>query len=276
MKVTLFGASGFIGGNLAQHLINLGDDVCQINRRDIDKVINEGRDLHNIIYAIGMTQGFRNDPLGTVDAHITLLKAIIANCKYSSFTYLSSTRLYVDSSITTEQSTISCDPSKADYIYNISKLMGEALILNLAENGRVLRLSNVYGSDFLGSNFLNSLFEAAITKESVHFHTSLLSSKDFVSIDDVCTVTGKLMHKNMYGIYNVASGGNTTNKQFSEWFNDLQIKVSVDGNAPVWSFNEISISKLIADIEYRPQELKSNFHNLYLTYKKYYETNRSY
>src|SRR5207253_7711805 len=131
---------------------------------------------------------------------------VVREARFQSIVYLSSTRLYRNSATTREDAMISANVSAFDDLYNLTKAAGESLALNVAQNGKVVRLSNVFGPDLRSSNFLASVIRAAVEEGHVTFETALDSAKDYVDIDDVCESLIRIARDGNEAIYNVASG----------------------------------------------------------------------
>ena len=140
--ITVLGASGFIGSHVVEHLVRAGMEHRAVRRGER---VPEGP-LGHVIYCVGVTSDFRERPYDCVDAHVSALLDVVRSAAFDSFLYLSSTRLYVGRvGVAHESDDVSVNPSRLGDLYNISKLMGESIVLNLAKNGRVARPSNVYG-----------------------------------------------------------------------------------------------------------------------------------
>ena len=170
MKFTIFGGGGFIGRNLSRHLEDRGHKVW-IPRRAAEET--RGQDLGHVIYAIGLTGDFRLRPFDTVEAHVCKLAELLMAVRVDSWLYLSSTRVYSGSplqEVAREDIALNVTPG-LDGVYNISKLMGEALCLSLPnKNIRVVRLSNVYGYGQSKHTFLASIIDELVHTGKVVIH----------------------------------------------------------------------------------------------------------
>ena len=85
---TIFG-QGFVGTNIS---IFLKRKKCKLFIPKKGKYKFK-KNLHNVIYCIG-NQNWLKDPKITFDANLGLVREIIFNNKFDSFTLLSTTRLY--------------------------------------------------------------------------------------------------------------------------------------------------------------------------------------
>ena len=252
--ITVLGASGFIGSNMVSRLSNEGREVYAPARgEDLN-----GKDLGHVIYCIGMTADFRSKPFETVEAHVCKLAAVLQTCNFESLTYLSSTRLYIKSESPEnkllEKDDIIINGTDATDIFAASKITGELLALNSGKkNIKVVRLSNVFGADFLSQNFITSIVNDAITKQKVELFTTPDSAKDYISVEDVCTALLKLAEFTEPGVYNLAYGSNTSNEQILNELNRLTgAAISYAPAAQRILFQEISNEKLTKAIGFTP------------------------
>jgi len=191
MRFTILGANGFIGSNLTNYLQTKN---CEIFTPKISEIQSEN--LGHVIYCIGITSDFRERPYDTVNSHVTLLNDILKNRNFESFLYLSSTRVYMNSSSTKEENSINVNPNNFTEIYNISKIMGESICLaSKKTNVKIARLSNVIGNNFESNDFIFSLIHDAIKNKEILLHSQLESEKDYISVDDVVEMLYKISIK---------------------------------------------------------------------------------
>ncbi len=243
MTASVFGAQGFVGRNLVRHLSARGYEVHAFGRGDETW---RGRDLGHAFYAIGLTADFRSRPFETVDAHVSVLSDVMQSAAFTSFVYLSSTRVYARAATTDEAGTIPVQPADADDLYNISKLMGEAACVGSGLKGaRVARLSNVFGDDLGSSNFLTSVIREAVATRCVRLRTSLASEKDYVWIGDVVAALEAIATRGTEKITNVAYGANTTHGEIMDALAKATgARVDVEAGAPVVRFPPITTQRL--------------------------------
>jgi len=270
MKFTILGSSGFIGSHLADHLRRRQIE-CWTPKRGDPSLYRKG--LGHLIYCIGLTADFRKRPYETVDAHVCTLLEILKRCKYSSFLYLSSTRLYgIGSGIANEEDSIRVAPVECDHLYNISKAQGESLCFVTGNpRVRVVRLSNVYGDDLDSENFLPSLIRDAIKKKRLFLETSLDSAKDYISVKNVVDVLPKIAICGLHRIYNIASGGNTTNNRIAKQLRDLTgCRVVVSKKAKRIRYPVISIKRIKQEFGFCAGSISDDLYrtvNIYRTHK---------
>lgn len=243
VKATVFGANGFVGRALVSHLRSKGYDVREIVRGDATW---RDADLGHAFYCIGLTADFRSRPFETIEAHCGVLKEVLSGARFSSFVYLSSTRVYARASSTDEAAAIPVVSADPDDLYNISKLMGESACLGSGLlNAQVARLSNVFGEDLESQNFLTSVLSDATGKKAVHLRTSLASEKDYVWIGDVVRALEAIAREGGEAITNVAYGRNTTHGEILDAVAAATgAAVSVAPEAPTVLFPEIATQRL--------------------------------
>lgn len=206
MKFTVFGGGGFVGSHLVNHLKLQGHTVT-VPGRDLGGIFSI--DLGHVVYAIGLTGNFRSRPFDTVESHVCLLSRLLQRCRFDSWLYLSSTRVYSGlhlQKVATEKSDIVVVPG-SDSLYNLSKLMGESLCLACPNPSvRVARLSNVYGAGISTDTFLGSVIDDLRLHGRVTVNESPDSGKDYVASSDVVSLLEVISRRGLQRLYNVASG----------------------------------------------------------------------
>lgn len=225
MKYTILGSSGFIGTYLKTYLEEKSLE-CFLPPKNYS--FSKDENLGHVFYCIGLTSDFRTRPMETVKAHVCKLIEVLENSSYESFLYLSSARVYNGSKSGDEESALSVKSSDYSDLYNISKLMGEAVCLTIPNYKiRIARLSNVIGDDFNSDNFLFSLIRDALDKQMIELGVSSKSEKDYISVTDVVQLLLLISSKGMCRIYNVSSGQNISNEQL---INEIKKYTGCDTN----------------------------------------------
>ena len=263
--ITVLGASGFIGSQLAKRLATLGYEYQAVLRGD---PLPSGS-LGHVVYCVGLTADFRARTYDTVEAHVCKLLEVLPETEFESLLYLSSTRLYGASNSTVEETSICVAPLNPGDLYNASKAMGESLVLNCGRPTRVVRVSNVYGGDFDSDNFLGTIIKDAIIQRKITLQTSAESAKDYVSIDNVVDALIEIATRGKQRIYNVASGVNVANRQLTERLQLLTgCEVGYSDSAPLVTFPTIRIDRLRAEFDFRTSSVLADAPQLVELYRR--------
>lgn len=271
MSFTVLGGGGVIGSHLVRSLKAQGDCVYSPMRNPVreEYIADILKKKHkHIIYTIGLTADFREHLFETVEAHVCLLRTLLEDADYETFTYLSSTRVYQGQKVTREDAPLLVTPYNMSDLYNISKLMGESLCLNSDQNARVVRISNVYGYDTRIDGFISSVLRESVATGKLTMHTTKQSTKDYVSLDDVVNWIPLIAKKGKNKIYNLASGINTTNQKISDGLAEKGVSVSYKRNAKEWSFLPINISRVVNEFGPPRCSLENELLELFDYYKK--------
>jgi nucleoside-diphosphate-sugar epimerase len=208
VKFTVIGASGFIGGALAERLQAEGRQVERPARGTPEMFT---RPLGHVIYAAGVTADFRSRPFDTLRANTTLLSELLERGEFDSLLYLSSARIYRHADSSREDAAIHVRSSDLEDLYDLTKLTAEALCHASGRRGaRVVRLTNVVGPDFGSSNFLGEVIRSACVEGEITLRSALDSAKDYVMLDDVLEVLPRIAISGQYVCYNVGAGRNLT------------------------------------------------------------------
>lgn len=261
MKFTVFGSTGFVGSHLVRHLRFAGHEVVTPLRGEL---LRPNEHLGHVIYAIGLTGDFRHRPYETVDAHVTKLAGLLKSSSYDSWLYISSTRVYGTSdSVGKETNLIRVAPG-ADGIYNISKLLGEALCLAIERpTVRVVRLANVYGCGQSQHTFLGSLLRDLALRQPIVIQEDSESSKDYIAISDVVDLLGKIAIKGSDRVYNLASGKTISHRILGnriEVLTGTPVKFLVNGPRRV--FPSINVDRITQEFDFSPRCLLDDFSEL--------------
>lgn len=255
---TLLGSGGFIGGHLLRHLQQQGSRTFAPARGDA-RVFSEP--LGHVIYAIGLTADFRTRPLDTVEAHVCLLRRLLAEGSFASLTYLSSTRVYAGAASTAEDASLRVNPCDPGDLYNLSKLMGESLCLHGGRAAvKVARLSNIVGLRPDPDIFIDQLLEEGYARGHIALRTALASRKDYLYIDDAVALLTAIAQSPASGIFNVASGEGVENGQIARMLEQqMGFTVSIEPGAPVWDFMPVDTSRVTAAFGFTPRKFADYF-----------------
>lgn len=262
---TILGSKGFIGHHLVQHLIQHGMPYQAPGR---DEPLGT-TPLGHVIYCIGLTADFRQRPLDTVEAHVCVLRNLLAEGNFTSLTYLSSTRVYTGADSTSETGPLAVNPSIPGDLYNLSKLMGESLCLHGGRPGtRVARLSNIVGLRPDPDIFIDQLLEEGRRTGHVHLKTSLDSRKDYLYIDDAVHALTTIARSSAQGIINVASGQAVSNREIMTLLSEyMGFSFDVALDAPSWDFHPIDTSRLRAEFGLTPRRFEDYFPEFLFQYR---------
>lgn len=254
---TVFGSDGFVGRRLVTHLKREGHSVSAFGKEM--KTTDLGHSsLGHVMYCVGVTGSrFKTEQFRVVDAHVSSMARILESGNYLSFLYMSSARVYEESlSGTLEQAEFSVDPSNISDFYNLSKLMGESLILNSGISvAKIARVS--YAVDFSDDSTDNvTLFIRHALNGHVRFEAAESSVKDYVVMDDVLGVLPKISLNGQSQIYNIAGGVNVSTREIADVLKlETGCKIEFVSGEALRSPKQIDISRLISEFAYRPMSL---------------------
>ena len=157
-----------------------------------------------------------------------------------------------------------------NYLYNISKLMGESICLSIPKpTVRVVRISNVIGFDFNSDNLLYFLIKESFDKKNIILRQSIKSTKDYVSIDDVTKMITLISQKGRCRLYNIASGFCLSHEQLiNEIRKQIPCDVEVNENAPELTYPEISIERIKNEFSFIPKNILHDMQSLIKQYKE--------
>lgn len=248
---SVLGSEGFIGSQLVNYL---EEKQYEYKTPNVDDERIFDKDLGDIIYCIGITADFRKRPFDTVESHVCLLQKILKKCKFNSLLYLSSSRVYLDSKSTNENSDLIVNPTKFENIYNISKLMGESICIGCQKpRVRIVRLSNVVGNNSKYNDFLPSIIFDVLNKKKIVLNLDLNSEKDYVHVDDVVKLLPEISLHGKQSIYNVASGKNTKIKEIIQRLEEImRCKIQVLNGSKKQSFQKINIKSIEDEFNFQP------------------------
>lgn len=203
MKITILGASGFVGKALSTYLENLNYEVVTLERDEESPSDNCG----TVIFAAGF--GDCNKPLDVVNGNLTYLISRIRTLKYRRFIYFSSTRLYMSGASSEENCDLIIKNDDYRSLFNVTKIAAEN-VLKKFSNVVIVRPSNIYGPAFDSSLFLPSIVRDAVRVGEINMYVRKEYEKDYIHINDICSLVSKIINKDNldYDIYNLASGYN--------------------------------------------------------------------
>ncbi len=265
---TVLGAQGFVGQALSQWLHARGHEVHTPARQLSPAELSASLRGH-VVYCIGLTADFRSRPWDTVDAHVGLLRQLLAHGQFQSLTYLSSTRVYLGSGAGHEDAALTVLPQQPDQLYNLSKLMGESLChaAHCPERPvRVVRLSNVVGGDLSSDNFIYALLREALASGQILLNSSLDSAKDYIVLADVIRMLEQIARDGQARCYNLASGQQLQNRDIIKFIANITgARVNISRLAEDICFPPINIDRIKKEFNFLPQPPLDGLHALQLT-----------
>ncbi len=272
-RITVLGAAGFVGSALVQHIRSLGRECLAPLRGDAHIY---RQPLGHVIYTIGLTADFRSRPLDTVEAHVCVLRRLIAEAQFDSLTYLSSTRVYAGGDDTHEGACLRVNPNDASDLYNLSKLTGEALCLHSGRAGmKVARLSNVVGVRRDADTFIDQLLAEAAGSGRAVMRSAPDGCKDYIALDDAAALLARIAMSSATGIFNVASGEQVSGGTVARLMQQVRgIQVDVAANAPLWDFAPINTQRVRTEFGFQPQAFAEHFTALLQAHGRFTDLNQ--
>lgn len=253
---TVFGADGFVGRRLVKRLAEDGHKVQAVGRSD--DLLTTWPDLGHVMYCAGITGSrFKSEQFRVVDAHVSSMAKVLEHGKHQSFLYMSSARIYEESVVNTKEDTrFRVDPSNISDFYNLSKLMGESLILNSGiPSARIVRVS--YAVDYAEDSTDNvTEFIRAALRGSVRFTAHEESVKDYIIMDDVLNAMPWIALHGKSPIYNLASGINISTKDIGSML------VEETGCEAIYANEEQVRSPQAIDVSLLFREMSTHTHSV--------------
>ncbi len=251
LPITVLGAGGWIGGALVADLQRQHRRVISVRREGLPQWLAGGDPQGPVIYAIGLTADFRQRPYATAEAHVGLLSQVLQRPGLEQLLFLSSTRVYARSADPCETAPLPCLSSDPSDLYNLSKLLGEALVLQDPRPGlKVVRLSNVVGPGQPESTFVGALLEEAHRQGTVTIQQPADSAKDYVALADVVRLLPLIASQGKQRLYNLGSGQNTSHREVATWLMRQGVAVSFATEAAgALAFPPLAIERLASEFE---------------------------
>lgn len=249
--ITVLGAGGWIGAALVSNLKRQQHQVRPIDRSSLPQWLVSDEVQGPVIYAIGLTADFRDFPYETVEAHVSVLSRVLQRTGIDQLLFISSARVYGRSAVTSETALLPCLSSDPSDLYNLSKLLGESLVLQDPRPGfKVVRLSNVVGPGQPYSTFLGALLKEASATGAVTIQQHADHSKDYVALSDVVRLLPQIAVQGRQRLYNLGSGRNTTHAEVAAWFRSAGVPVQFAANASCdFSFPPLVIDRLLSEFQ---------------------------
>ena len=207
-KISVFGATGFIGGNYCDIF---SDEIFKVPR---DKCSTE---TNNVLYFISTVDNYNvfTDPYVDIETNLIHLIKVLENCKDKKdlvFNYISSWFVYGKTNDIPAREDSICNPLG---FYSITKYTSEQLLISYCEtfgiNYRILRLCNVYGeTDEKVSkkrNALQHMIGELAKDRDISLYDGGENIRDFMYVEDVCRAVKFCMEKApLNEVINIGSG----------------------------------------------------------------------
>lgn len=268
MNFTIIGASGFIGSALVASLRASGQNVYAPKRGDTK---NFTEPLGYVIYAAGITADFRSRPFDTLRANTNLLAELLERANFESLLYLSSARIYRHAEHSGEEAAIYLKSKDPEDLYDLTKLTAEAICYaSKRKSVRIVRLTNVVGSNFQSQNFLSDVIRSACDTGRIELRSTLDSEKDYVLLQDVLNFLPKIAINGYSSCYNLGSGYNLTHREVLDpIIAETGAKLNVCEDASRTVSPSISIDRLSTEFNYLPSPVLTYIPQLIHEYRKF-------
>lgn len=261
-KVTVIGASGFLGSQIATSFINDGFNVHCPSRDELPALLG---DLGVVVYSAGYGVCSSFDNLSKViEANVNVLCRILQECSYSKFIYISSTRLYMNSKESNELTNFSISSGDRRKAFNLTKILAEELCIS-KDNTYLLRPSNIYGDAVNSNLFLPSIVRDAIVNKKINMFVPKTYEKDYVSVKDVVYVIKNIITKECpdYRTYNVGSGKNTSAYEIANRIkNKIDCTIEWIPNDVKDSFPITNINKITDEFMFEPSNVLNDLDSM--------------
>jgi nucleoside-diphosphate-sugar epimerase len=258
VRITVIGARGFIGSAIAAHAERAGHDVVACSHDAVPET-----ELGTIVYCSGVAWGADAAPLEAYELHAAVPLRLLQTRDYDRAVYVSSTRVYDRSPATTEDTPAAILTAVAGDVYAASKLAGEGIVLAAKPQNRVVRASNVYGASLRSQLFLSDIVRQAVRTGCIDLRSSLDSSKDYISVDDLAALVLRIAAGSRERVYNIAAGCNTTHAALIEAIvGSSRVQVRVPDDAPTVNVPEIDVSRVMEEFSFVPRDVVDDIPDL--------------
>ena len=198
------GTSGFIGSNLHKYFLEKKISCLSVSRKKIDSldinVINyqEVIKLYNentfLIHFAGDNKLINKEEFETIE--------VLSNTFKEKMYFISSGQVY---GLSHEYDNTEKSPLDDHSEYAKLKILAENIVAS--NNGRILRLSNIYGKGMSKDTVWYHILEQSEKNNSIITLQNKAAIRDFLYIDDLCSLLCKIVtSEKCFDIINVGSG----------------------------------------------------------------------
>lgn len=232
-EVIITGGQGFLGRNLTNHLVALGEDVCStynytlpnrspksnlsFHRVDVTrfeeclKLINQENPkvvFHLVAQPIvtsATKHPFSTEEL-TIRGSYNMLEAIRQAGTDTRVIYYSSDKVYGNNDNAVEDSPL----LGTDHPYNASKICGDVMAQMYAQYYKIpvtiVRSANLYGAgDFHWDRLVPGVCKSILQDESITVRSNGKLLRDYIYIDDILDACVRIMDKSRQGKINTGT-----------------------------------------------------------------------
>jgi nucleoside-diphosphate-sugar epimerase len=248
---TIFGNTGFIGNNLLSYCKKKKYKVFLPKK---GKYIYK-KNLGHIIYCMGTGEAKIN-PIKAFKANLLGVIKIIFNNKFDSFTYISTTRVYLFNKNSAEDKERSVNVvTDEGSLFNLLKLSAEKILIQSKKNIKIIRLTNVYGKFFSKQKYLlPNLIRNSLIKKKIIISINKNSLKDYLHIDEAMPFFFKIINKSKYKIYNIAGSKRYKIKDIAnEIKKNTSCEVVYENQKLIINDQKININRIKREFNFNPK-----------------------
>ena len=286
LKSIITGGAGFIGSNLADHLVNAGHKVSVLDNFVSGKKINLSHHKKNglkiikidistnkdfkkyfkgvdfVFHLAGLAEiipSFKNPKkyfLNNVLGTLNVLEAAKKE-KIKKLIYAASSSCYGNPNIFPTSESAKID---LKHPYALTKFMGEELVMNYASMFNMPNISfrffNIYGPRLKTSGPYSAVIGKFLMQKKNRKYLTIVGdgkqTRDFIHVDDLADVFLKIIKsKHVNKIYNLGSGKKTSINTIAKIFNSKKKFIPIRPGEPRNSL--ANVSKLKKDINWKPK-----------------------